>query len=122
MNTNAVKLLLEKNPDWTLNAELAPETPAGESNLELDAELDIPRKPLSPKSFRSYTRKLGLLSKIHVEVAEKVNSIREASYGLLFREEDKYDPETPETCDILGLHLATIRLDTREQAQSAGLP
>ena len=52
-----------------------------------------------------YRANLALLSEIHIATMHKVNDLREGKLVGFFMPEDKYDPETLESSNLLALYL-----------------
>lgn len=64
----------------------------------------------TPKTFKAYKAKLAYLSKIHNEVASKINANRQAIHTAFFRPEDAYIPEPSKN------NLYDLWIDTLSQA------
>jgi len=101
---------MSQNTIQNLNVELPanqdiPETDIETFNLELEPSA-TPHK-WTKESFSSYRSKLRLLSKIHNDIADKVNQKRQAAFEAFFRPEDTFIPETKQT-DLAGMMIASL--------------
>lgn len=77
-----------------------------QTEAELNAEIAT-LKPWTKKTFRAYCGKLRLLSSIHREVANKINTLRENKLQMFHGQDDKYYPEYGES--LVDLMLETMR-------------
>ena len=84
------------------------------ADIDLDLDSEIEHEPITKKGFKTYRSKLRLLSRIHLELMDKVNAQREATFKTFFRPEDNYITETKESCD-----LAQLMLDSMKYANEA---
>ncbi len=95
-------------PETILNATLAETTTEAETDLTLDATLDETPHKWTKQDLKAYCGKLRLLSRIHAEIADKLNAKRQSTLEAFFMPEDKYIPESNNPKELAQLMFTSM--------------